>query len=252
MSEEAAPVSVDSLFRGQVALVTGAAKRTGREIALCLARGGADVAIHYRSSASEAASVVEEIRALGRRGLAVRAELADAEEAAAAVGEVLRAWGRVDILVNNVGAIVWKDLDELSPAEWQQGLDGTVTATFHMCRAALPAMREQGYGRIVNILDADADLFSPVPHATAYKIGKAATWLLTKTLAANEAGHGITVNAVSPGTLENSEKQPPMSRVPLGRPGRPSEVADAVAYFARRSSEYITGANLKVSGGYLI
>ena len=239
-------------LEGRRALVTGAAKRTGRDLALALARAGADVAVHYRSSGDQAREVVREIEALGRRAVAVGADLLDAAQAERAVAEAERSLGGVDVLINNVGAIVWKDIGELSPDEWRTGLEGTVTVTFHACRAVLPGMRRRGHGRIVNIVDADADLLAPVVHATSYKIGKTGVWILTKTLAVSEGPHGITVNAISPGTLDNSEKQPPLSRIPVGRVGTTGDLASALLYLCSAEASYVTGVNLKVSGGYLI
>jgi NAD(P)-dependent dehydrogenase (short-subunit alcohol dehydrogenase family) len=113
-------------------------------------------------------------------------------------------------------------------------------------------MRENNFGRIINILDADADALSPVPFATAYKIGKRAAFTLTKTLALNEAAKGITCNAVSPGTLEDSVEKPPLERMPAGRYGRYADVNSAVLFLASDAAQYVTGAHLKVSGGYLI
>jgi NAD(P)-dependent dehydrogenase (short-subunit alcohol dehydrogenase family) len=244
-------VSVATLS-GRRALVTGAARRAGRALALALAHAGADVAVHYRSSADEARDVVREIRDSGRAAVAVQADLADAAQAERAVAAAAGDIGPIEILVNNVGAVVWKRLDELTPSDWQTSLDGTVTATWHACRAAVPGMRAGGYGRIVNILDADADALTPVPQATPYKIGKTGALLLTKSLARTEAPYGITVNAVSPGVLDDSEKVVPLERIPAGRPGTYADVAHAVLFLVQESSAYVTGSNLKVSGGYLI
>ncbi len=239
-------------LEGRCALVTGAARRTGRALARALADAGADVAVHYRSSADEAQAVVEEIQNAGRRAIAVQADLADAREAERAAGEAAAALGRLDILVNNVGTVVWKTLDELSPDDWKACLDGTVTATWHTCRAVVPPMRAQGYGRIINILDADADALAPVVYATPYKIGKTGALVLTKSLAKNEAPHGITVNAISPGVLDDSEKEVPLERVPAGRPGTYADLANAMLFLVSEEAGYVTGTNLKVSGGYLI
>ena len=242
----------DALLPGRKALVTGSAKRTGRAIALALAKAGADVAVHHRTSDEEAERTAADIRALGRSACVVAGDLIDASTAEAVVQGARSGLGGLDILVNNVGMIRWKRLDELSAEDWQAGIDGTLRVTLNVCRAALPALRAQRYGRIVNILDADADLVAPVDLAAPYKIGKTGTWMLTKSLAVQEAPHGITVNAVSPGTLDNSEQQPPLSQVPAGRAGRVDEVADAVLFFVREQAGYVTGSNLKVSGGYLI
>lgn len=238
-------------LQGRRALVTGAARRTGRALALALAEAGADVAVHYRTSEEEARAVVAEIEAMGRRAVAVRADLAHAEQAERAVEEARSVLGPIDTLVNNVGAIVWKNLDEITPADWQTSLDGTLTATYHACRAALPGMRTAGFGRIVNILDADADALAPAILATPYKIGKTGTLVLTKSLAKNEGGHGITVNAISPGVLEDSEKKVPLERIPAGRPGTYADLANALLFLVGDDASYLNGTNLKVSGGYL-
>jgi len=241
-----------STLEGRVALVTGSARRTGRGLALALAEAGADVAIHYRKSKDEAFGVADEIRGLGRRSTAVQADLADASATAGAVEQVVGELGGLDILVNNVGAIVWKKLDEISADEWRQSIDSTINATYHASIAALPHMRDKAFGRIINILDTDADRIRPTLLATPYKIGKTGSLILTQSLAAQEAAHGITVNAVSPGTLENSEVKPPLEHIPAGRFGTIEDLAAAVLFLASDTASYVTGSNIKVSGGYQI
>jgi NAD(P)-dependent dehydrogenase (short-subunit alcohol dehydrogenase family) len=232
--------------------VTGAAKRSGRALALALAHAGADVAVHYQHSRRDAEQVVAQIESIGRRSTLVQVDLLDPPAVVAAFAAAAGLLGRLDILVNNVGTIVWKDFDELSPEEWRACIDGTLFVTLFASRAVLPFMRENHFGRIINILDADADALNPVPFATAYKIGKKAAFALTKTMALNEAAKGITCNAVSPGTLEDSGKKPPLEQMPAGRYGRYSDIESAVLFLASDAAEYVTGAQLKVSGGYLI
>lgn len=239
-------------LNGRVALVTGAGKRTGRTIALALANAGADLAIHYHHSGDEAEAVVDEIKALGRDAKAFAADLSDATTTEAAFRQATESMGRLDILVNNACGIQWKRLEETSVAEWHSGVEQTLHITFHACQAALPTMRRQGFGRIVNLIDVDADSLISVPVVTPYKIGKTGVLMLTRTLAVNEAPHGITVNGVSPGTLDNSERKPPLERIPAGRYGTALDVARAVLFLADPASAYITGTNIKVSGGYLI
>ncbi len=237
---------------GRCALVTGAAKRSGRALALALARAGADVAVHYQHSREDAERVVAQIESIGRRSTLVQVDLLDPAAVEAAFAAAASELGGLDILVNNVGTIVWKEFDALSPEEWRACIDGTLFVTLFASRAALPFMREKNFGRIINILDADADSSNPVPFATAYKIGKKAAFTLTKTMALTEAAKGITCNAVSPGTLEDSPKKPPLERMPAGRYGRYADVESAVLFLASDAAEYVTGAQLKVSGGYLI
>jgi len=239
-------------LNGRVALVTGAGKRTGRTIALALAKAGANLAIHYHHSGNEAEAVVDEIKALGREAQAFAADLSDATATEAAFSQATESMGRLDILINNACGIQWKRLEETSVAEWHNGVEQTLHITFHACQAALPTMRRQGFGRIVNLIDVDADSLSSVPVVTPYKIGKTGVLILTRTLAVNEARHGITVNGVSPGTLDNSERKPPLERIPAGRYGTALDVARAVLFLADPASAYITGTNIKVSGGYLI
>ena len=239
-------------LEGRRALVTGSAVRTGRELALALARAGADVAVHGRSRRQEAEATRDEIRALGRQGVLVMGDLSDPGEAERVVEAAVEGLGGLDILVNNVGAIVWKELSALSVEEWTHCIDGTLNLTYYACRAALPHLRRGGWGRVINILDADADALAPVPFATPYKIGKTGSLVLTKTLAVTEGPHGVTVNAISPGTLDNSEVPVPLGRIPAGREGTPDDLAAAMLFLVSEGASYITGANLKVSGGYLI
>jgi len=241
----------DSL-EGRIALVTGAAHRLGRALALAFADAGAHVIVHYHTSETAAESLVAAIEAKGRRGLSVSANLADAAQAETALREAIEAMGGLDILVNNVGTIVWKSLQDHSPEDWAACLGGTLFATLHASQAALPALRASGHGRIINILDADADATNPVPYATAYKIGKRGTFTLTKTMAVDEGPHGVTVNAVSPGTLEDSGEKPDLGQIPAGRCGTHADVEHAVLYLASDTASYVTGTHIKVSGGYLI
>jgi NAD(P)-dependent dehydrogenase (short-subunit alcohol dehydrogenase family) len=239
-------------LKGRRALVTGSAVRTGRELALALARAGADVAVHGRRRRDELEATCEEVRSLGRVSVVAAGDLSDAGEAEHVIDAAAEGLGGLDILVNNVGVIVWKDLEELEVDDWKRSIDGTLNLTYHACRAALPRMRRQKWGRIINILDADADALAPVRFATPYKIGKIGSLVLTKSLAVVEAPHGITVNAISPGVLENSERSVPLDRIPAGRAGTADDIAAALLFLAGDGAAYITGANLKVSGGYLI
>jgi 3-oxoacyl-[acyl-carrier protein] reductase len=239
-------------LQGRVALVTGGARRTGRTIALALAEAGADLAIHYNQSAAEAEAVVAAVEAMGRRAVAVSADLADVAATEAAFAAAAERLGRLDILVNNACGILWKRLEDTTAAEWHTAVEQTLHITYHACQAVLPRMRDQGFGRIVSLIDVDADSLKAVPGLTPYKIGKTGVLMLTRTLAVTEAPHGITVNGVSPGTLDNSERKPPLERIPAGRFGTAEEVARAVLFLADPASGYITGTNIKVSGGYLI
>lgn len=239
-------------LKGSVALVTGAARRTGRSIALALAKAGADIAVHYQKSEAEALLLVEELSAMGQSAMAIGVDLNNAEAVAKAFAEVESQMGSVDILVNNASGIIWKILSDMTIEEWHRSIDETLHMTYHACEAALPYLRQSGRGRIINLIDVDADAVAAVPMLTPYKIGKTGILMLTRTLAVTEAPYGITVNGVSPGTLINSERKPPLEKIPAGRYGTTEEVARAVVFLADPASSYITGSNIKVSGGYLI
>ena len=239
-------------LRGRVALVTGAGRRIGRGVALALAAQGAQVAVHHRSRPEEAAAVVGEIAAAGGTAFATQAELRDPAAVEAMVAAVTARAGSLDILINNVGTFLVKSIAEVTPAEWEQSLASTVTVTFHTCRAALPAMVERGYGRIVNFADAGADHLRAAPNITPYLIGKTGVLILTKSLAAAYARHGVTVNAISPGIVDNSVTKPPGAEeaIPAGRFATIDDITNAVLFLLRDASSYITGANLKVGGGW--
>ena len=243
---------VDRPLSGCVALVTGAARRTGRSIALALAEAGADIAVHYYRSEEEALQLVEEISRGGQRAQAIGVDLNDADATAKAFAKVASELGGLDILVNNASGIIWKSLSQMSIAEWHQGVSETLHITYHACQAALPFLRQSGQGRIINLIDVDADAIVAVPKLTPYKIGKTGVLMLTRTLAVSEAPFGITVNGLSPGTLNNSERKPSLDQIPAGRYGTPQEVARAAVFLAHPDSSYITGSHLKISGGYLI
>ena len=210
-------------FLGRVALVTGAAQRTGRSIAMALAKAGADLLVHYHQSEEAAIALTEEIKQMGRRAERVKVNLNDAEATAAGFESAVGRLGRLDILVNNASGIIWKGLSETTIPEWHRGLDETLHITYHACQAALPFLRQSDAGRIINLIDVDADALLAVPRLTPYKIGKTGVLMLTKTLAVTEAPHGVTVNGVSPGTLDNSERKPTLDQIPMGRYGTPGK-----------------------------
>jgi 3-oxoacyl-[acyl-carrier protein] reductase len=231
------------------ALVTGSARGIGRAIALALAGAGYDIAVHYRSSASEAEEVRVAAEGLGVHAVTVAGDLRDRERASAIVGEANAALGGLSVLVNNVGTYVRRPLDELTLDEWDDVLASNLTATFATCQAAVPLLRARGGGRIVNLGSAGTQNLVARPNLTAYTIAKTGVVLLTKALARAEAGNGITANVVAPGVIENSVDLPSLP-VPAGRVGRVEEVAAAVLYFVSPEAAYVTGQVLDVAGGW--
>ncbi len=240
---------MSTALRG-VALVTGAGCGLGGAIAFALADAGFDVVVHFHRSESGALDVAARIRELGRRALVVGADLSVAEGVERVRCEVESGFGRLDVLVNNAGVYVGKHGLELSDAEWREGLDTTVTQTFLTTRALLPFLRRSGRGRIVNIGDSGADRPGARDLAWSYHIGKTGVWILTRSLAAEEAAHGIAANMVSPGFLENSVGSPGERGIPAGRKGAFDDVTGAVLYLACEASAYVTGSNVVVGGGW--
>ena len=236
-----------SVPRVKTALVTGAAKGIGRAIALKLAREGYSIALHYRASSDEAFAVKLEIEALGMRAVTLSADLRDSSEAQKLVSSAHEQLGGLGVLVNNVGNYVRKPLAELTVIDWHEMLDSNLNAAFYTCHAALPIMRAQGYGRIVNLGFAGAQNLIARPNILPYAIAKTGIILLTKAIAQSEAAHGITSNVVAPGVIENSISKP-LELIPLQRLGTVEELSDAVWGFV--DSSYQTGQVLEVAGGF--
>jgi pteridine reductase len=237
-------------LHGKVALVTGGAVRVGKAIALALADAGADIAFSYNSSADAAVITVEDIRARGRRALAIRADQSQAEQVAALVGETVAQMGRLDVLVNSASLwrrTPWAELDEEA---WDQLLDINLKAPFLCARAAAPHLTAHGDGAIVNIVDLSAGV--PFPNYMPHSAAKAGLWNLTQALAM-ELAPAVRVNAIAPGPVlpppGYTEKQiaARARRTLLGRWGCAEDVAQAVVFLAQ--APYITGVLLPVDGG---
>jgi 3-oxoacyl-[acyl-carrier protein] reductase len=231
------------------ALVTGSARGIGRALVLALAKSGHDVAVHYRHSAAEAAEAAEEARSYGARAVALQADVTIEAEARALVETARSQLGRLDVLVNNVGDYHFGPLDELDARHWLAMFDSNLHATFYTCQTAVPIMRAQGGGRIVNIGYAGAELVKARPSIVAYAAAKTGVILYSKALARSEAAHAITVNVVSPGVMENSVTQP-TGEVPMGRAGRFEELVSAVRYLLSPEAAYVTGTTIEVAGGW--
>jgi NAD(P)-dependent dehydrogenase (short-subunit alcohol dehydrogenase family) len=232
----------------KTALVTGAAKRIGRSLALSLAAAGADVAITYRGSAVEAQATVEALRKHKVRALAVQCDVRDQESVAAAVASVAEQFGRLDILVNNAGIFETAVLQSITVAQWDNMFATNTRGPFLMAQAAYPQLHKSK-GRIINIGSLGG--LHPWPTHAHYCTSKAALHMLTQTMAKAFAPE-ISVNCVAPGMIVNGEVDPAYehfaNKTPMQRNGTPKDVAEAVLFFAR-GPHFITGQILAVDGG---
>ena len=235
-------------LRGKVALVTGAGKRLGRAVALRLAEEGADVVVHYRSSQREAQDAVKEIEKLGRRGVAIGADLGSVGEIKRLFDEAGKQFGRFDILVNSAANFLPASVISTTEQIWDGALDTNLRAPFFCAQAAAPWLRRT-QGVIINFADAGGLLGWPgyIPHS----VSKAGVIMLTKALAKALAPE-VRVNAIAPGTI-TMEGDPPeweadfIKLAPLRRTGSPSDSTDAVVYLV--GAQFMTGHVLVLDGG---
>jgi len=236
-------------FRGKVALVTGAAKRIGRSVALRLAAEGADVIVNYRSSKAEADDVVAQIIAMGRRSIGVQGNVAKRSDVLALFATVEKEFGRLDILVNNAGIFFSAQFEQMTEQQWDTILDTNLKSQVLCSQAAAPMLRRSGQGRIINFASLGGLLAWPA--YTHYCVSKAGVIMLTRCMA-RALAPGITVNAVAPGTISFSGDAPEITedfirRAPLHRTGGPEDIDEAVVFLVR--SPFITGQVIVVDGG---
>ncbi len=234
---------------GRTALVTGSARGVGRALVLTLAESGADVAIHYNTSREAASEVAERARETGVAATTTQVDVIDAEEIDRVFEVVEADLGEVAILVNNVGDFAPEHWNDLSPDDWRRVIETNLIGTYLCCRRALPAMRETAYGRIVNVGYASSEKGLVSPKNFPYFVAKAGVLLFTRMLAADTQDDGITVNAVSPYVVENSDEFP--AELPRGRPATFADLVQATLFFLDDDSDYISGQNVEVSGGWL-
>lgn len=240
----------------RIALVTGASRGIGAATALALARRGFDVAVNYLRHREGAEAVVREIERLGRRAVALRADVGDYAQVRELVAQTVEALGGLHALVNNAGYSSHYSLEELPVEEWRRMVAVTLDGAFYSCKEAAPHMRRAGWGRIVNVCSLRAMTGSD--HGVHYASAKAGLLGLTKSLA-RELAPEVTVNAVSPGytltdmtrpALEDPQKAEGIrAQIPLRRPASPEEVAAVIAFLCSEEASYITGETINVNGG---
>ena len=233
-------------------LITGSAKGLGAALALGLAKDGHRIAIQYRTSRREAEETLASIVKAGGAAAIFASPLASLIDGEKLIGEVVVRFGKLDTLINNAGVFNRSRFGELTQEEWDEGLASTAGAAFYATRAALPHLRASGRGRIVNIGDSMSDRTGFTEPAMSYYIGKVGLWMMTQTLALTEAPHRVMVNMVSPGVLEGSVCDTPLTEMPLGRFGTPDDVLGPVRFLLGEGAGALTGSNLHVGGGWNI
>lgn len=243
-------------LNGKTALVTGASRGIGRAIALRLAEDGANVAVIYAGSADKAEAVVNEITALGVNAKAYRCNVADSASVNETVKAVTNDLGKIDILVNNAGITRDGLMLRMKDEDFDAVLDTNLKGAFNMIRACYSGFIRKKSGRIINISSVSG-IMGNAGQAN-YSASKAGVIGLTKSVARELASRGITCNAVAPGFIQTDmtenlgDNNPLLNSIPLGRMGKPEDIAAAVAFLASDSAAYITGEVLKVDGGLAI
>ena len=245
-------------LEGKTALITGASKGIGRELAIRLAEKGAQVAVNYNSSPAAADEVVAKLTSIGVRSFPVQADVAALDQVKSMVKEVENEWGPIEILVNNAGIIDDTHVIRMSDDAWHRVIDVNLHGTFYTTRAALRQMMVNRWGRIINI----GSIVGLRGNATQtnYTASKAAVIGFTKALAKEVASRNITANVVTPGYFETETtsvlseemKQYWRDRTPMGRFGELEEVSHMVAFLALPQASYITGQVISVDGGLAV
>lgn len=242
----------------RVALVTGGSRGIGREIALSLGRSGARVAFAYRTNKVAAQRVEAMLKSHGADVLALQSDVTDPARVQELIGAVLNQWGRLDIVVNNVGDFQWKQVVDSRLDEWHAIVASNLFSVFYTSKYALPAMRSARWGRIINLGAVGAERAFGQAKISAYAAAKSAMVAFSRSLALEEARYGITVNVVNPPimdenalSLEEAERIRD-ARFPAGRPPSSEDITAAVKFFASDEASFITGQVLNVAGGWML
>ncbi len=250
----------DKALEGKVALVTGASRGIGRAVATALGARAATVVINYHSREDAAREAAAAVEAAGGKAHIIQFDLGDAAAVETAVKQVAEQHGRLDILVNNAAVAIDQLIMRFKQEDWARSLDVNLTGVFTACKAATrPLLKAKEAGRLINLTSVVGEMGNA--GQVAYTAAKAGVIGMTKTLAREFAGRGVTVNAVSPGFIETDmtaasvqgeARDKLIASIPLGRMGQAQEVADVVAFLAGPEAAYVTGQVIRVNGGLLM
>ncbi len=241
----------------RVALITGASRGIGKEIALTLASAGARVAISYRSNRFAAQKAVNELKALRADAWMMETDVTNPQRIKELIDAVIQRFGRLDILVNNVGDFEWKPVFETTFEEWHAVIASNLYSAFFGSKHALTQMRKQRWGRIINLGSVGAERAFGQAKISAYAAAKAGLVAFSRSLALEEAKYGITVNVVNPPAIDDPElsleeaRRMKDTRFPVGRPPTSQDVAEVVKFFATPEAGFVTGQVINVTGGWM-
>lgn len=246
------------LLDNKVALVTGASRGIGRAIAIAMAKAGATVVVNYAGNAVAAQDTINEIESLGGKAIAVQADIAQAEAVELLLKQTIDTYGRVDILVNNAGITRDNLLLRMKEDDWDAVMNTNLKGIYHCTKQVSRVMIKQKYGKIINMTSVVG--ITGNTGQSNYAAAKAGVIGFTKSMAKELASRGITVNAVAPGFiatdmtagLPDQVKSEMSNNIPLGRMGKPEDVAAAVIFLASEAADYITGQTLNVDGGMVM
>jgi len=233
----------------KVAVVTGGAKGLGAFLSTTLARDGYTVVVHYKSSKKEAEKIISAVKNKQPDSFAISADLKIESEVLKMFGEIEKRLGRIDLLVNNVGNFLFKPFGKTTNAEFKDLMESNVYSTLFCSRAALPIMKKRNAGHIINIGAVGAERLIIRENSMPYFLGKTGIYVLTKTMAWEEAKNGVHINMISPASMvadifDNSD-------FPMGRPAEYTDVYKALAFLTSDEAYYINGANIEVSGAFV-
>jgi NAD(P)-dependent dehydrogenase (short-subunit alcohol dehydrogenase family) len=247
------------LVENKIAIVTGSGRGIGRAIALELAKQGADVAVSD-INAESACAVAREIEVLGRRSLAVATDVADESQVQAMVRQCVEVFGKLDILVNNAGIVSTGTLTEISAEAWDRTMAVNLRSVFLCCKAVFPLMMAQRSGKIVNIASVAGKRGGGLLGNSCYAASKGGVIAFTKGIAREGGPYNINVNAITPAltetvmtsVLSDQQRESIVRAMPLGRAGKPEDIAAAVCFLASDSAAFITGEIMDVDGGLMM
>lgn len=243
----------------RVALITGGSRGIGRATALLMAEAGCDVAINYRIESGGAAQVTSAVEGLGRRALAVRADVSDSEQVDAMIHHVMEEFGKLDILVNNAGIWERNPTDTMTEESLKRTIDVNLLGTFYTIMSSVPRMKKHGGGSIINVSSTAGQRGEPF--YSPYAASKGAIISLTKSLSVELASSNIRVNCVAPGWIETDMSRDALMsgegdkirmQIPLRRVGTPEEVATSIVFLASDDASFITGEIINVNGGAVL